>query len=154
MTPVRALRELGAHQDEEHQEEKEQMSDSQKADKTTIVALPVAGGALCPHFGHCDAFAMFTVNGGAVVGTKVVPAPPHNPGYLPGWLSQHGVDVVIAGGIGGRAVGLFTELGIDVVSGAPAADAAQIVEAYLDGSLQATGGVCEHHGGHGHSCGH
>ena len=50
----------------------------------------------------------------------VVP-PPHQPGLLPPWLAERGVKVVIAGGMGQRAVALFNQQGIQVHVGAPAA---------------------------------
>jgi predicted Fe-Mo cluster-binding NifX family protein len=35
-------------------------------------------------------------------------APEHQPGLLPLWLKERGVNVVIAGGIGSRAMDLLT----------------------------------------------
>ena len=35
--------------------------------------------------------------------------PPHEPGVLPGWLHHLGADVIIAGGMGQRAISLFGE---------------------------------------------
>jgi len=52
--------------------------------------------------------------------------------------------VVIAGGMGRRAVDLFKEAGVEVVSGAVCEDPQEIVEQYLKGELEATGGDCGH----------
>jgi predicted Fe-Mo cluster-binding NifX family protein len=46
--------------------------------------------------------------------------------------------------MGARAQGLFAEAGIEVVVGAPSEPPAKIVEAYLDGSLQTGGNICDH----------
>jgi hypothetical protein len=55
-----------------------------------------------------------------------------------------GVTVVVAGGMGGGAVTIFQERGVEVVSGA-SGDARQSVEKYLKGELKSTGAVCHEH---------
>jgi len=86
------------------------------------VALPVAQGRLCMHFGHCEAFAVFNVDKASksVASTEYFDAPAHEPGLLPRWLAEKGVNCVIAGGMGSRAQQLFAENGITVITGAPA----------------------------------
>ena len=70
--------------------------------------------------------------------------PPHEPGVLPRWLSEQGVTVVIAGGMGGRARDLFTNFGIRVITGAPVNTPDKIVAAFLDGSLELGENTCDH----------
>ena len=62
-----------------------------------------------------------------------------------------GVEVMIAGGMGGGAVDIFNERGVEVVLGAQG-DAKSAVEAYLRGELESTGSVCHEHE-HAHECG-
>jgi predicted Fe-Mo cluster-binding NifX family protein len=52
--------------------------------------------------------------------------------------------VVIAGGMGQRAVALFNQQGIQVHVGAPAAAPEQIVQDFLSGSLQFGDNACDH----------
>ena len=114
-------------------------------------AVPVTGGRLAAHFGHCEAFAMFDVDAqsGAVTGREMVPSPGHQPGFLPGWLAEQGVSAVIAGGMGPRAVALFEENRVEVILGAPEDEPEQVVLAYLSGALAIGENVCDHeHGGH------
>lgn len=110
------------------------------------IAIPTEGGRLASHFGHCQAFTIFDVEREAsrIGATEVLPAPPHEPGLLPAWLAGHGVQVVIAGGIGGRARALFQEQGIDVVVGGPILDPHEIVASYLAGTLETGGNLCDH----------
>ena len=70
--------------------------------------------------------------------------PPHEPGVLPSWLHQLGADVIIAGGMGQRAVGLFDEKGIKVITGAPELDPEALVSNYLDNMLLTGANVCDH----------
>jgi len=108
------------------------------------IAIPTAGGVLCPHFGHCQEFALIDVDTETkkIVGvTKIVP-PAHEPGVLPTWISQQGCTMVIAGGMGGRAISMFESRGINVVCGAPAQAPEDVVTSYLEGTLVTGGNMC------------
>ncbi len=113
------------------------------------IAVPVSGGRLSAHFGHCDEFMIFRAAEHAAPGAgpevvEVLEAPPHQPGLLPAWLHERDVHVVIAGGMGTRALNLFTEAGIEVVVGAAGSDPETIVRSFLDGSLVAGQNICDH----------
>jgi len=66
-------------------------------------------------------------------------------------LNDMGVNVVISGGMGGGAIDIFNEKGIEVIVGA-SGDAKAAVEAYLQGYLKSTGSVCHEHQ-HRNECG-
>lgn len=110
------------------------------------IAIPTANGQLCPHFGHCEEFALIEVDADSkqILNTQTVKAPEHEPGLLPAWLNEKGVNVVIAGGMGGRAQALFAQNGIEVCVGVPIAELSEIVENYLDGTLETGENVCGH----------
>jgi len=110
------------------------------------IAIPLAAGRLCMHFGHCEQFALVDVaeNDGKAMQTTLVTPPPHEPGLLPRWLQQQGVTLVIAGGMGQRAQQLFGQSGIKVLIGAPPETPEDLVSAYLDGTLQCGGNTCDH----------
>ena len=110
------------------------------------IAIPLADGKLAMHFGHCAHFALLDVDASAksILGRQDVEAPPHQPGLLPPWLAERGVNLVIAGGMGQRALALFAEQGIQVVVGAAAETPEQLAAAYLNGTLQVGGNVCDH----------
>jgi len=110
------------------------------------IAIPLAGGRLSMHFGHCEQFALVDVDESArsATGTDLVIPPPHEPGLLPRWLGELGADVIIAGGMGHRARQLFAQNGIRVVVGAPADPPDQLVAAYLNGTLQTGPNACDH----------
>jgi len=110
------------------------------------VAIPVCEGVLSMHFGHCEKFALVDVDPElkAIVETTAVDPPPHEPGLLPGWLAERGVNLVIAGGMGGRAQQLFAEAGVKVIVGASSAEPATVVMDYLSGNLVTGANVCDH----------
>jgi Mrp family chromosome partitioning ATPase/predicted Fe-Mo cluster-binding NifX family protein len=108
-------------------------------------AVPTNQGKLCAHFGHCEAFALIDTDGdGKVVNETYITPPPHEPGLLPPWLSQQGVNCIIAGGMGSRAKELFAAQGVNVVTGAQGEEPRAIVEDYLKGVLQTGANTCDH----------
>ncbi len=110
------------------------------------IAVPVANGRLCLHFGHCSQFVIHQVDpaGKRTLRRDYLTPPPHEPGVLPRWLHENGVNVVIAGGMGQRAKELFAQNGIEVVVGASDGDPDAIVTAYLSGTLTAGENICDH----------
>ena len=110
------------------------------------IAIPLVQGKLAAHFGHCQEFALVEVDEQerSVIGSEVLEAPLHEPGLLPRWLHEHGADIIVAGGMGRRAQGLFAQSGVQVIVGAPTAEPQVIVRDYLEGTLQCTDNICDH----------
>ena len=115
-------------------------------DGFTKIAIPVAGGQLCAHFGHCEKFVVINIdnNKKCITGQELLTPPPHEPGVLPRWLAEQGANLIIAGGMGSRAQSLFTENGIKVVVGARGGKPEDIVNDYLRGELRAGENICDH----------
>jgi ATP-binding protein involved in chromosome partitioning len=109
-------------------------------------AVPVSGGMMCSHFGHCEQFALIDVDETkqAITGKEIVQAPEHEPGLFPPWLAGKGVNRIIAGGMGMRAQGLFHENGIQVVIGSLETDPEKAVLQHLAGSLATGDNICDH----------
>ena len=110
------------------------------------IAVPVANGRLCLHFGHCSQFVIHEVDLSSkrTLRRDYLTPPPHEPGVLPRWLHQQGANVIISGGMGARAQSLFAENGIQVIVGAASGAPEQVVQAYLDGTLQTGANICDH----------
>lgn len=101
------------------------------------------------HFGHCQGFTIYEVEGQGALNKRFVENPGHRPGYLPVFLKEHGVDAIIAGGMGQRAQELFREQGIQVVVGATGSCDDNAMR-YRSGELRSTGSVCTEHAHEGH----
>jgi predicted Fe-Mo cluster-binding NifX family protein len=110
------------------------------------IAIPVAGGGLSLHFGHCEEFLIFDADPDSkkVLGKSSHQPPAHEPGALPRWLHELGADVIIAGGMGQRAQQLFAQNGIVVVVGAPQESPDKLAADYLSGTLQSGTNLCDH----------
>ena len=117
------------------------------------IAIPLSEGRLCQHFGHCEEFLFVDAEPAtkSVAARRVEKAPDHQPGLLPVWLKERGVNVVIAGGIGSRAVDLLTAASVQVLAGISASDPEVIVSTLLNGKLETGITGCDHSGG---SCQH
>jgi predicted Fe-Mo cluster-binding NifX family protein len=108
------------------------------------IAVASKGKMVTEHFGHCEGFAVFDTENKQIKGREFIPNPGHRPGFLPVFLNDKGVNVIISGGMGGGAVDIFNEKGIEVITGA-SGDAETAVNNYLQGKLKSTGSVCHDH---------
>lgn len=106
------------------------------------IAVANDKGAVASHFGHCETFEIFEVEDKQIIQQKSVPNPGHKPGFLPNFLHDQGVNIMIAGGIGMGAVEIFGEKGIIVIAGASGSPRV-VVEQYLQDKLD-SGEVCQH----------
>ncbi len=110
------------------------------------IAIPVTGGLLSSHFGHCEQFVLFDVELGAKTARnkQALTPPPHEPGTFPKWLHEQGATVIIAGGMGSRAQSLFEQNGIQVLVGAVSGTPDDIVRDFLEGHLTTEANICDH----------
>ena len=109
-------------------------------------AVPVSGGVVSAHFGHCEQFALIDVDESKklILKKELVNSPGHEPGLLPQWLAEKGVSLVIAGGMGSRAQDIFHQNGISVVLGAVESDPEKAVLSHVNGTLTIGDNVCDH----------
>ncbi|RJX34225.1 MAG: dinitrogenase iron-molybdenum cofactor biosynthesis protein [Desulfarculus sp.] len=110
---------------------------------TQILAIPSShpGGLDAPlgaHFGHCDLYTLVTLQDGEVVESRVIPNLPHQQGgcLAPvNHLAQHGVQALVAGGMGLRPLMGFNQVGIKVYFGGNASTVGEAARAFLEGRL-------------------
>jgi len=109
-------------------------------------------GEVSHHFGRCPCYVVAEIKDGAVIETNVVNNPHfgnHQPGQMPRFIRDLGVDVILAGGMGPKAVDMFHNFGIEVATGA-VGNVGRVLDAYLRGEVK---GIvpCSHD--HPESCG-
>jgi predicted Fe-Mo cluster-binding NifX family protein len=110
-------------------------------------------GSVSAHFGRCPFYTFVNVDEKQILNFEVVQNPyypNHQPGVIPQFIHSQKADVMIAGGMGPRAIDFFNQFGIDVATGVQG-KVRDVVEAYLRGEIQGVF-ACEHHG-HDHECG-
>jgi Mrp family chromosome partitioning ATPase/predicted Fe-Mo cluster-binding NifX family protein len=109
-----------------------------------VLVVPVSGGKLSSHFGHCEQFAFIQTQNGKIMETEMCNPPAHEPGVLPRWLYEQGADVAIVGGMGESAQQLLREKGIEVIIGAPMDSPESLANQYLSNTLVTGANVCDH----------
>ncbi|MBU8870631.1 MAG: NifB/NifX family molybdenum-iron cluster-binding protein [Gemmatimonadales bacterium] len=110
------------------------------------IAIPLTGGKLSAHFGHCQEFAFVDVDSeaGKILETSTLTPPPHEPGSFPAWVADQGAKLVIAGGMGQRAISLFQSQGLEVVVGSAGGSPEELATAWLKGDLSSGANLCDH----------
>ncbi len=121
-----------------------EVSENTSKGETCVIAVPTSNGVLCEHFGHCETMQLFNVVNGKIQGVKSETPPLHAPGVMPKWLSELGATRIIAGGMGQKAIDLFEQFGVHVITGASSAPSQEVVESHLAGALATTENVCDH----------
>jgi predicted Fe-Mo cluster-binding NifX family protein len=92
---------------------------------------------ISPHFGRCPFFTLVQVDNGSVLSVESIVNPyfsNHQPGQVPGFIHNQGVDVMLSGGMGRRAVAFFESYGITPFTGA-SGTADDTLKRYLNGEL-------------------
>lgn len=108
------------------------------------IAIPISNNQLSSHFGHCESFAVFTVEDGKILNEETLDPPVHEPGSHPRFLHEQGCSVVISGGMGGRAQELMHANGIKTVVGVAPLPPRELVSCYLEGKLESGTNRCDH----------
>ena len=108
------------------------------------IAIPLTNKVLSSHFGHCEEFAIYTIENNKIVKEETVDPPAHEPGSHPKFLHDLGCTVVIAGGMGMKAQELFCANEIKVVIGVSDLPLKELVDSYIQGTLASGSNLCDH----------
>ena len=128
------------------------------------IAVPVTKeNQIDGHFGHCESYGVYTITEKKeIAGVENVKSPQGCgcKSNIASVLADDGVSVMLAGGIGGGAINVLNNSGIEVIRGC-SGDADEVVKLYLKGLVEDSGSSCHqheaHHGdgnNHDHQCSH
>ncbi len=109
------------------------------------IAISTDQGYVSAHFGRCLSYTIVEIKEGKVLSKEEIPNPGHEPGFLPQYLSEKGVNCIIAGGMGPRAQDLFAQKNIESVIGVQGA-VDEVIEKFINQELEVGDDLC----GHGH----
>ncbi|MEW6374513.1 MAG: NifB/NifX family molybdenum-iron cluster-binding protein [Thermodesulfobacteriota bacterium] len=105
------------------------------------IAIATDGNLVSPHFGRCPQFILVEIQNGEIVKKEILKNPGHEPGFLPQFLHEHGVECIICGGMGHRAQGLFAEKGIQTLTGI-IDEIDNVIERFLKSELKSGESLC------------
>jgi len=131
------------HPPETRRQDKSKQHENWRGVEAMRIAVACDNGKVSAHFGHCQEYRLYDVVDGKISDSSSLANPGHQPGFLPDYLASHGVNCIIAGGMGPRAVELFEQNNVKVVLGAEG-DTDEVVSKYLEGSLNLGKSTCEH----------
>jgi predicted Fe-Mo cluster-binding NifX family protein len=122
------------------------------------VAVPTRGNVVDDHFGHCEMYTVFSIDENKkIISSETLPSPQGCgcKSNIAGVLQQKGVNVMLAGNMGGGALNVLNNHGIDVYRGC-SGDVRLLTENFLLGKIGDSGEGCHHHEQHGedHQCNH
>ena len=110
-----------------------------KIQRDMKIALPTRGNMVDDHFGHCEAFTIYTIENNQIVNSEQLPSPA-GCGCKSGvavTLAQLGVELMLAGNMGEGAKNVLEFNGINVIRGCHGL-AEEVVKSYLKGEIAAT----------------
>jgi predicted Fe-Mo cluster-binding NifX family protein len=109
------------------------------------IAIPIHGNRVMPRFGCTREMMIVTVEDGRIVSSKRVIVNPQTWVSFPARLAEEGVSVMICGGIHPRFQQALQGQNIQLVWGV-VGDWQEVLQAYLNGTLQTNPAFCLHHG--------
>jgi len=109
------------------------------------------------HFGRCPFFALVEVENEKIQSVSLIENPffaAHEPGQVPGFIKEQNADVMLSGGMGGRAIQFFNQFGIEPATGATGT-VENAVNCFLEGKIEGASSCAESEAhGHGHDHDH
>ncbi len=128
------------------------------------IAVPVTkSNQIDDHFGHCEFYNIYSISDNKEIEAMQTIKSEQGCGCksnIASILAQNGVSIMLAGGIGGGAINVLNNAGIEVVRGC-SGDAADVIKQFIAGLIEDSGSSCQqhekHHGqghDHDHVCNH
>jgi predicted Fe-Mo cluster-binding NifX family protein len=124
------------------------------------IALPITkDNKIDDHFGHCEFYGIYTISDENTITDVQTLKSEQGCGCksnIASVLSQNGVSIMLAGGIGNGAINVLNHNGIDVIRGC-SGYAENLVKQYINGEITDSGSSCSAHENHhenGHNCSH
>jgi predicted Fe-Mo cluster-binding NifX family protein len=107
-------------------------------------AIPIFDGQVSMHFGQSTEFKIIDTDGKRILRSEVMAVTPHSCGSLPKLLADHGVNVVLAGGMGAAPRMVFERCGVEVVLGVAEPNPEKAVLDHVNRTLVSGQNVCDH----------
>jgi predicted Fe-Mo cluster-binding NifX family protein len=125
--------------------------------KMKKISIPITqSNDVDEHFGHSQFFGVYTISeANEIVDIKTIPS---SEGCgcrsnIAGVLAGEGVTIMLAGGIGGGAINVLNNFGIQVIRGCTG-NATELAHQFIEGKISDSGESCASHEHHHHGSGH
>ena len=128
----------------------ERINDQIIKEKIMKIAVPVRGNVIDDHFGHCEAYAIYTISDDRrVENVETLPSPQGCgcKSNIATVFEEMGVKIMLAGNMGNGALNVLNSHGVEVFRGC-SGEADMVVASYLAGEIRDSGDACAHHDCH------
>lgn len=106
------------------------------------IAISTDSGKVSGHFGRCPKFVVAEIEDGEIRDKKEIENPGHKPGYIPKFLNEREIDCLITGGIGRKAISMFDDFGVKVITGLEGENIDEVLGQFLKGDIESEGNPC------------
>lgn len=113
------------------------------------IAISTDGEYVSAHFGRCPSYTIVDIENNKLIKKESIENPGHEPGFIPKFLHERGVQYIVAGGMGMRATGFFQELGIQAIVGV-SGKISEVIDRLISGSLEGGESLCKPGAGKGY----
>lgn len=113
------------------------------------IAISTDGEYVSAHFGRCPLFTIVEFKNGEIAEKEVINNPGHHPGFLPQFFREMGVECIIAGGMGNKAMSLFDQYEVQQIVGITG-KIEDTISHILEGTLKGGESLCNPGGGKGY----
>ncbi len=116
------------------------------------IAIATEGAIVAQHFGRCSSYTIVETEDKKILNNELIANPGHEPGFLPEFLSNMGVDFILSGGMGPKAIDLFHLRGVEPVVGV-SGNVDDVIKNFINGELTTGESDCDHgKDGKDHDC--
>ncbi|MBU1076303.1 MAG: NifB/NifX family molybdenum-iron cluster-binding protein [Spirochaetes bacterium] len=113
------------------------------------IAISTDGEYVSAHFGRCPSFTIIQVEEGKLVKKEELENPGHEPGFLPRFLNEQGVECILAGGMGPKAQELFSSFNIKTMMGIEGR-IDDVINGLINNTIKGGESLCQPGGGKGY----
>lgn len=113
------------------------------------IAISTDENYVSAHFGRCPTFTFLVIEDGKLKMRETINNPGHQPGYIPQFLHEKGVECIVAGGMGMRATGFFNDFGIKTIVGV-IGSLDDVIDKIIKGTLKGGESLCKPGSGKGY----
>ena len=113
------------------------------------IAISIDGDNVSAHFGRCPEYTIVEIENNKVFKKEIVKNPGHQLGLIPEFLNKQGVNYIITGGMGRRALDFFRQFGMEAIVGITG-KVDEVIEKFIKGELKSNESLCQPKAGRGY----
>jgi predicted Fe-Mo cluster-binding NifX family protein len=107
------------------------------------IAISNNNGFVAEHFGRCTNYEIFEIENNQIKNKEILDNPGHEPFFLPKFLKEKNVNILISQGAGPRAIKLINELKMKIIL-VEKQENEIIITKFLNGELKECNNSCNH----------